>query len=399
MLAKVFILANTIKVNSGGCTLKVNVMEKVDMGVTGKEITIGMSTVLTGPSDYLGISFRNGAMAYFKRINKLGGVNGRKIKLIAYDDGYEPGRCIENTYKLINEDQVFCLFGNVGTPTTMAIKPIVIEKQIPLVAPFTGAEPLRHPLVKEIFHYRASYYDEVEKFIKGVVDELGMTKISCFYQDDPYGYTVLEGLINSLTKRKLKLHSRGTYQRNTSNIQVGLDEILPTKPEAIVMVGTYGSCAKFIIEGKKQNLNPIYMNVSFVGAHKLLDILNEAGQGEGEIITQVVPPEFSMLPGVVEARQDLENYSSGTELNHVSLEGYLAAKVLVEGLTRSGKNLTRSNFITQMELIKDLDLGIDHQVSFSATDHQGSNKVYPAIIKDGEYNYFEDWKVISTYLN
>ena len=377
--------------------MKVNVTEQVDVGVTDTEILIGMSTVLSGPSDYLGISFKNGAMAYFNRINKLGGVNGRNIKLIAYDDGYEPGRCIENTYKLIDESKVFCLFGNVGTPTTMAIKPVIIEKQIPLVAPFTGAEPLRHPLVKEIFHYRASYYDEVEKFIKGVVDELGMTKISCFYQDDPFGYTVLEGLNNSLTKRGLKIHSRGTYQRNTSDIQAGLNKILPTDPDAIVMVGTYGSCAKFIIEGKKQNFNPIYMNVSFVGAHKLLDILNDAGQGDGEIITQVVPPEYSMLPGVVDARNDLKVYAPDVELNHVSLEGYLAAKVLVEGLTRSSKNLTRSNFITQMESIKNLDLGIDHQISFSATDHQGSHKVYPAIINNEEYNYFENWKVISTY--
>lgn len=379
--------------------MRVIVTEQFDMGISATEILIGMSTVLTGPSNYLGHSFKNGAMAYFNHINKLGGINGRNIKLIAYDDGYEPGRCIENTYKLIDEDKVFCLFGNVGTPTTMVIKPIIIERKIPLVAPFTGAEPLRYPLVKEIFHYRASYYDEVEKFIKGVVDELGMTKISCFYQDDPYGYTVLEGLNDSLTKRALKLHSRGTYQRNTSDIQAGLDKILPTDPDAIVMVGTYGSCAKFIIEGKKQDFNPIYMNVSFVGANRLLDILNDAGQGEGEIITQVVPPEYSILPGVVEARNDLKVYAPEEELNHVSLEGYLAAKVLVEGLTRSGKSLTRSNFITQMELIKNLDLGIDHQVSFSATDHQGSHKVYPAIIKNKEYNYFEDWKVISTYLN
>ena len=174
----------------------------VDAGVTDNEILIGMSTVLSGPSDYLGKSFKNGAMAYFNRINKLGGVNGRNIKLVAYDDGYEPSRCIENTYKLIEEDKVFCLFGNVGTPTTMAIKPVIIEKHIPLVAPFTGAEPLRHPLVKEIFHYRASYYDEVEKFVAGVVDELGMSKISCFYQDDPFGYTVLKGLNNSLTNDK-----------------------------------------------------------------------------------------------------------------------------------------------------------------------------------------------------
>lgn len=368
-----------------------------DAGVTDTEILIGMSTVLSGPSDYLGLSFKNGAMAYFNRINKSGGVNGRNIKLIAYDDGYEPCRCIENTYKLIDEDKVFCLFGNVGTPTTMAIKPVIIEKQIPLVAPFTGAEPLRHPLVKEIFHYRASYYDEVEKFIKGVVDELGMTKISCFYQDDPFGYTVLEGLNNSLAKRGLKIHSRGTYQRNTSDIEAGLNNISPTDPDAIVMVGTYASCAKFIIEGKKQHFNPIYMNVSFVGAHKLLDILNDAGQGDGEIITQVVPPEFSMLPGVEYARNDLKEYAPDAALNHVSLEGYLAAKVLVEGLTRASKNLTRSNFITQMESIKNLDIGIDHQISFSATDHQGSNKVYPAIINNKEYNYFENWKVISAY--
>ncbi|MCF7794461.1 MAG: ABC transporter substrate-binding protein [Candidatus Cloacimonetes bacterium] len=379
--------------------MKVKVTKEVEFGITDTEILLGMSTVLTGPSDYLGNSFKNGAMSYFNRINKSGGIKGRNIKLIAYDDGYEPGRCIENTHKLIDEDKVFCLFGNVGTPTTMAIKPIIVEKHIPLIAPFTGAEPLRNPLVKEIFHYRASYYDEVEKFIKGVVDKLGMTKISCFYQDDNYGYTVLEGLNKSLIKRGLKLHSWGTYKRNTMDIQAGLDRIIPTEPDAVVMVGTYGSCAKFIIEGKKQDFNPVFMNVSFVGAHQLLDILNDAGQGDAEIITQVVPPEFSMLPAVVEARNDLNAYAPDEELNHVSLEGYLAAKVLVEGLTRSGNNLTRSNFIEQMESIKDLDIGIDHQISFSATDHQGSDKVYPAIVIGGEYNYFEDWQVISSYLN
>jgi ABC-type branched-subunit amino acid transport system substrate-binding protein len=365
-------------------------------GVTDGQITVGMSTVLTGPASFLGISFKSGAEAYLKMVNESGGVHGRKIKLIVYDDGYEPGRTVPNVTKLISEDRVFCLLGNVGTPTTMAIKPIITQEKVPLFAPFTGAEPLRHPVVKYILNYRASYNQEAEAFIKGMVDVLGYKKIGVFFQDDAYGRVVLEGTRIALEKRGLKTVATGMYKRNTEDIEEGLTAIMGGKPEAVVMVGTYGACGKFIREGKQKGFNPVYMNVSFVGPDKLAELLGK--DGEGEVVTNVVPSFYGdaaqNYAGVREYLNSMKKHFPGTKPSFVGLEGFLATKVFVEGLKRAGKELTRESFIKAVEGIKDLDIGAGNKISFSEDNHQGSQQVYPTVIRNGRYQLIKDWSAL-----
>jgi ABC-type branched-subunit amino acid transport system substrate-binding protein len=322
-----------------------------------------------------------------------GGVHGRKRKLIVYDDGYEPGRTVPNVTKLISEDRVFCLLGNVGTPTTMAIKPIITQEKVPLFAPFTGAEPLRHPVVKYILNYRASYNQEAEAFIKGMVDVLGYKKIGVFFQDDAYGRVVLEGTRIALEKRGLKTVATGMYKRNTEDIEEGLTAIMGGKPEAVVMVGTYGACGKFIREGKQKGFNPVYMNVSFVGPDKLAELLGK--DGEGEVVTNVVPSFYGdaaqNYAGVREYLNSMKKHFPGTKPSFVGLEGFLATKVFVEGLKRAGKELTRESFIKAVEGIKDLDIGAGNKISFSEDNHQGSQQVYPTVIRNGRYQLIKDW--------
>lgn len=366
-----------------------------ESGVSSGNVLVGMSTVLTGPASFLGVSFKSGAEAFIKTINESGGVNGRTIKLITYDDGYEPGRTVPNVTRLIHQDKVFCLFGNVGTPTTMAIKPLITQEKVPLVAPFTGAEPLRHPLVRYIINYRASYDQEVEEFVRGMVDTLGIKKIGVFFQDDAYGRVVLESAKTALSKRGLNPVVTGSYKRNTDEIDEGLRIVMAAKPEAVVMVGTYGACAKFIIEGKKKGFNPVYMNVSFVGPDKLLEILGS--YGEGEIVTNVVPP-FSgdaarRYPAAREYRESLKKHFPGAKPTFVGFEGFLAAKMFAEGLKRAGKNPTRESFITAVEQMKGVDMGAGNDISFSPENHQGSQKVYPTVIRDGKYQLITDWAV------
>lgn len=361
-------------------------------GVTDTQVLVGMSTVLTGPASFLGTSFKAGAEAYIKTVNESGGVNGRKIKLIAYDDGYEPARAVPNVTKLIKEDKVFCLLGNVGTPTTMAIKPIVTQERVPLFAPFTGAEPLRNPVVKYIINYRASYHQETEEFIKGMVDALGYKKIGVFYQDDAYGRVVLEGAKLALEKRGLKPAVTGTYKRNTEDIDAGLGAIMADRPDAVVMVGTYGACAKFIREGKKRGFDPVYMNVSFVGPDKLAEILGT--YGDGEVVTNVVPPLYSDYPAVNEYHAAMKKFFPGVSPSIVGLEGFLAAKVFAEGLKKAGKPLTRESFISSVEGIRNLDVGAGNRINFSSDNHQGSQKIYPSVIKNGGYQLVKDWKAI-----
>src|SRR5262245_39098483 len=214
-------------------------------GVTDTQVTLGQSVALTGPAQQLGLDMQLGATRYFNQVNARGGVHGRKIVLKTLDDGYESARAAENTKKLINEQKVFALFGYVGTPTSAASMPIFTEAKVPFVGPFTGAESLRNPLNRYIFNVRASYYDETEAIVQHLT-AMSVDKIAIFYQNDAYGQAGLAGVERALTKRNLKLLAKGTVERNTVDVKKAVDEIGKAKPQAVVMISAYKSCAAFI---------------------------------------------------------------------------------------------------------------------------------------------------------
>jgi ABC-type branched-subunit amino acid transport system substrate-binding protein len=376
-----------------------------EQGVTDKELLIGMSTALSGPSAFLGMNFRTGVDAYLAVVNASGGVHGRKIKLIAYDDRYEPANAVVNVNRMIAEDKVFCLLGNVGTPTALAIKPILDGQKVILFAPFTGAESLRKPVDRYLFHYRASYNQEIESFIQGMVDVLGYRKIAVFYQDDGYGKAVLEGARLALEKRGLKPAATGVYTRNYEDVIPAMNDIMSEKPQAVVMAGTYSACSKFIrswkrkaiLGGGQKSLDPVFMNVSFVGPGRFATLLEN--YGNGVVVTQVVPP-FSQgganFPAVSEYLAILDKYQPNTAPSFGSLEGYLATKVFVEILKRAGKNLTRESFSQTAESLRDLDIQAGNRISFSPENHQGSQIIYPTVIRNGAFVPVTDWHVVKT---
>lgn len=372
-----------------------------ETGVTTNQITVGMSTVLTGPMSILGINFRNGVETCLAMVNEKGGVNGRKIKLIVYDDGDEPKNTVVNVNKLIKEDRVFCLLGNAGTSATLAIKPLLTDAKVPLFAPFTGAESLRSPVSKYILHYRASYNQEVEVFIQGMVDALGYKKVAVFYQDDAFGKAVLDATRAALKNKGLTVVATGAYTRNVEDVYWAQEKIMTSKPDAVVMAGTYSASAKFItdwkrksiLEGKKQN--PVFMNVSFVGSERLAEMLDK--YGENVVVTQVVPPIYTKgnnYPAVTEYLATLNRYFPGKKPTYGGLEGYLATKVFVEILKRTGKDVTREAFIQAAERTKDLDLQAGNTISFSDENHQGSQTVYPMVLKDGSFTLIQDWNIV-----
>ncbi len=377
---------------------------QAQQGVTSKEVLVGMSTVLTGPAAVLGANFLSGAEAAVKAVNDGGGVHGRKLRLVAYDDGYEPKNTVANVEKLLKRDKVFCLLGNVGTPTTVAIKDTLEKEKVPLFFPFTGAEALRSPVSRYLFHYRASYDQETEAFVQGIVDELGIKRVAVFYQDDTYGQAVLAGTQAALKTRRLRPVALGTYTRNLEDIQDALGAIMKERPEAVVMAGTYSAAAKFIISWKRQSIidgtserDPVFMNVSFVGPESLSDLLGK--YGENVVVTQVVPSYYTYFggvnyPAVSEYLQALSRHSASAKPTFGSLEGYLATKVLVEILKGAGKELTRESAIEAAERIKNLDIGAGNSIGFSPENHQGSQTVYPTVLKNGRYYLIKDWKVV-----
>jgi branched-chain amino acid transport system substrate-binding protein len=357
-------------------------------GITDDRIRIGSSLALGGHAGYLGTQTLHGAMAYIRHVNARGGIHGRTIEVIAYDDGYDPPRCVANTQKLIVRDKVFALFCYVGTPTTVKILPLVEEARIPVVGMFTGANALREPLNRYLINVRASYYQETGAAVRYLVRKRKLTRIAVFYQYDAYGFDGLKGTEIALRHFGLAPVATGTYIRGTLEVADGLEKIMAANAEAVVMIGTYKPCARFIRLAHARHFSPVFYNVSFVGADELARILGHID--DTIIVTQVVPPPEasetdSRLWGARQYIQLLRKYFPEDQPNFVGLEGYINARVLVEGLRRAGRQLDREKFIQAIESIRHLDLGIDNLLSFSSQDHQGLERVYFTHLENGKF--------------
>jgi branched-chain amino acid transport system substrate-binding protein len=348
-------------------------------GVTPKAIVLGQSAPFTGPAAQLGIQMNLGTKAYFDYVNAKGGVNGRLIELKTRDDRYEGNLCLDNTRKFINEDKVFALVSYVGTPTTVAAMPVFTDAKVPLVGPFTGAESLRNPVNRYIFNVRASYYDETEKIVEQLVST-GNKKIAVFYQDDAYGQAGLKGVQIAMDKRNLKIVALGKVERNTVNVGDAVKTINAVGPDGVVMISAYTSIAEFVREMKKAGSTTQFYNVSFVGSIALANALKE--EGHGVAISQVVPFPWSPSEPIVKEYQSVLTKAGITDFNFSSLEGFIVGKVMVEGLKRAGKDLTREKLITALESMNNVDLG-DFVVSFSPTNHSGSKYVDLTMIGQG----------------
>ncbi|MEO8752159.1 MAG: ABC transporter substrate-binding protein [Casimicrobiaceae bacterium] len=354
-----------------------------ETGVTANTIVVGQSAAMTGPAKELGLDMRMGIQAYFDQVNKSGGVFGRKLVLKSLDDGYEATRAAANTKTLITQEGAFALLGYVGTPTSEAAKPIFTEGRVPFVGAFTGAELLRAPFNRYIFNVRASYYDETETIVN-LLAHLGFTRIAVFYQNDSYGKAGLAGVERAMAKRNLKVAATGTVERNTTDVAAAVKEIAKTDPQAVVMISAYKSCAAFITAMKKANSNPQFMNVSFVGSKALATELGESGRGVG--ISQVVPfPWNAGMPVVKDYQKHFTAHAGSDNFNFSSLEGYIAAKVFVEGLRRAGAQPTREGFVAALETLRDFDLG-GFNVTYTPGDHNGSKFVELTVIsRDGKF--------------
>jgi branched-chain amino acid transport system substrate-binding protein len=343
-----------------------------EQGVTDKEILVGMSNALTGPASALGTGMKTGALTYFNKINATGGIHGRKIRLVSYDDGYEPKNTVDNTNKLVMTDKVFALFGYVGTPTASAIVPIINKEKIPFFGPFTGAEFLRNPVNKYIFNVRASYFDEAEEQIRYLTTTKGIKKIGILFQNDAYGLAVKGGVIKALSKRNMTLAGEGHFERNTLEIEAGLAALKKENPEAVIMVGTYKAMAAFIKKAKAEGFNPVFLNVSFVGTAALVKELG--GAGDGVIITQVMPsPTDGSVPLVKQYRSDMQA-AGHRELDYTDLEGYVDAMAFAEILKKAGSNLTRESFLAAAEGLNANKEGM--HFGFTEANHQALEGVY-----------------------
>jgi branched-chain amino acid transport system substrate-binding protein len=384
--------------------------------VPAEELVVGMSAAFTGASRGLGIELYRGSMAYLEPVNRRGGINGKKIVIRAYDDGYNPTPAIRNTIKLIDDDDVLLLVNYVGTPTVTRVLPLLKnyrKKHIYLFFPFTGAEPQRQPPYSDfVFNLRASYQNETEGLVDHFV-QLGRTKIAVFYQADAYGRSGWEGVKNALAGYGLKINGEATYRRGTefsASLKQQMAILKAAGAEAIVSIGSYAACAGLIRDVRDSGWKVPIANVSFVGSEAMADLLWQLGKAKGSdytsnlINSQVVPSyEDRSLPAVKEYRQRMDEY--GAKVPHlwsasdyqplrysfVSLEGFLNAKLLVQILSYLGPVAAKSRIKETVEDLRNLDLGIGSLISFGPDKHQGSDRIYYTTLDDNKFVPLVSW--------
>ncbi len=344
----------------------------------GGKIVLGQSAAFTGPASALGEQFKKGALLHFDRINAHGGVAGRQIELQSLDDGYEPDRCVANTKQFI-ERGVFALFGYIGTPTSVPALPLATAAKLPFIAPFTGAEALRAPFNRYAFHLRASYFDETAEIVKQLT-AVGIKRIAVFYQNDSYGKAGLEGVTRALKPLGLAPSGLGTVERNTVDVDAAVKSILAGKPDAIVQISAYKSCAAFIRAARKAGFGGTFYNVSFVGTQALARELGT--DARGVVVSQVMPFPFTAISALSSEYLAAGRAALGDkfEPNYSSIEGYVAAKVVAEALRRAGNNPSVDGLIASLESLREFNLG-GFFVDLGPQKHTGSKYVDLTILQ------------------
>lgn len=341
-------------------------------------IKIGMVNDQTGANKGSGRGMKVGVHAYFKWVNEKGGVNGRKINLVAVDDQMVTDKTVDGLLKLVEEQKVFAVVGSVGTSNCVASLPIVKEYQLPYINPRSGASELRDPVIREVIHIRASYQQEVDRIVDQLIKE-GARRFAVFYQNDGLGTDILASTERAVKRHGLALVSRGSFERRTTAVTAGLASIIAGKPDAIIVGAVYAPGAEFIKLARKEGVKAHLAACSFAGGSNLVKAVGPAA--EGLIMTQVVPELDDLtLPITKECKEAIEKNPEELGFNVVTLEGCMAAKSMVMALEKAGSPPTRAGFLKAYESMKDADMG-GVKLTFTPQDHQGQNNVYLQIVQ------------------
>jgi len=368
-----------------GAALLASLAQAQTPGVTASTIVIGQSAPLSGANAELGNDIRNGALAYFSKVNAAGGVHGRKIELATLDDGNAVPRAEANTKKLVEEQGVFALYGYASATLSKPALPFVEKNKVPFIGPFTGADPMR-VFNKYVYNIRASYADELEKIVEHY-NTFGIKRFAIVYYDDAVGKENLSAVERALKKRTLAVVSVGAFKdRAKPDIAGGLKEVMKGNPEVVIFTTLYKATSDFIKAAQKTGFEAQMVSNSFPGASPLGKELGKAGAGVA-IAQDVPPPTKRSVPVVKEYQEAIAKQIGKKEFSFTSLEGYIGAKVIVEALKRTGPRLTREGFMQALDGLKDYDAG-GYVVSFSPTNHNGSAYVELTVIgKDLKFSY------------
>jgi ABC-type branched-subunit amino acid transport system substrate-binding protein len=346
------------------------------------QILIGQTAGFTGPVGAGVKETTDGAKLYIDAVNAKGGVNGQKIELISLDDKFEPKLAGENARKLIEEQNVAAMFLTRGTPHTEAMLPLLDKYGVPLIGPSTGAMVLHQPVKKHVFNVRATYQREAEKAITHL-NSMGITRIGVVYADDSFGADGVAGAQKGFAAAKLQPAVLEKFNRGKPDFGPIAPKVVQSNAQAIIMVAS----GQAVVDGMKAFR-------AAGSAAQIVTLSNNASSGfikslgdnaRGVIVTQVFPYERSIAYSMVKEAQELSKAKGSGDISPAMLEGFAAAKVLVEGLKRAGAKPTREKIQAALESIRKLDIG-GLEVNYSPEDHTGLDFADLSIIgTDGKF--------------
>jgi len=350
------------------------------------DLVIGQVAPLTGTIAGTGDEYVAGGAAYFAHVNANGGIYGRKIRVVVKDDSYKPDQTLAMTRQLLAEDKPLALFGFVGTGNVLALNKnrVLEDAGIALLAPYTGAQDLRDPMSPYIFHIRASYADETARMVEHL-HIIGLRRFAVMYQDDPFGKSGLAGAETALKKLGLTAVAKGGYDRTKpEDIDAAVAAIAPVNPDAIIMVSVNRASAAFVKKMRAQGSKARLFSISVVNFKELLKNAGE-DNARGIGISQVMPyPYSTLVPVAREFQTMMAKYQPGKVVSYASMESFIAAKILVEAIQRSGADPTRQKIVAQLDKMNIYDAG-GFNVSFSPDNHVGSKFVEVTVIgRDGK---------------
>jgi ABC-type branched-subunit amino acid transport system substrate-binding protein len=373
--------------------------ERRPRGITDSEIVFGMASPFSGGTKELGRGMKAGVELAFAAANDAGGVHGRQLKLVALDDGYEPSRTLGVMKELVEQRGVFAVVGNVGSVTAAVSVPYALEKRIPFVGALSGAGVLRRdPPDRYVFNFRPSYTEETSAAVRYLVNvrRYKPSQIAVFAQDDDFGQAGWNGVAQQMRKlgRDPESVLRLSYKRNTADVDGAVAKLREAggQVKAVVMVATFRGAARFIQRVRDSGLSVTFTNVSPVDATALADELVQAGAKytEDVIVTQIVPSPQSRATAVMRYRDALEKHALGERPGYVSLEGYVVGSIVVDALKRAGRDVDTESFVSTLEGIQGLDLGMGAPITFGPSEHQGSHKVWGTMLEPaGTYRPIE----------
>ena len=345
-------------------------------GVTTEAVVFGQSACFSGPNQRLGIDYRSGILAAFAEANAGGGVRGRRLELIALDDGYEPENAAANAERFAAENDVLAVVGGVGTPTAARVAPVLRTAGIPFVGHVTGADFLhdakRFP---NVVNLRASYFDEVRALVEAIVAERGYKRLGIIYQDDAFGRSVMRSYLAALAAHDIPLLAKTTYSRNTHAVHASLFGLAKADLEAILLVGSYAANAEITNLAHSLGHDYTLANLSFSLSYELRRRVE--APSDRILVTEVVPnPHDPQSELAASFRRAIEAHAAPGEvvLNELALEGYLLGRYLASALERIEGEITRPAFMSQV--MPDEPVRIDDwTVAFAPGSNAGSTYV------------------------